>query len=186
MDGDVCKIKKILEHNSSEFDEHFIQFLLRDSQNLKQLSKLINELEKVKASSNYDSLIDEPSRTESHLISEFDVENDFKTDFKIIEKQDVAVITDFIDEYTQEQEKLQSDLNSIHQETIIVDVEQPITASNEQVSENMIPEIIVEEDAVEPIENVPAEIEQNRLEIESVFRRSKYEDVKFHLHIYFV
>lgn len=179
MDGDVCKIKKILEHNSSEFDEHFIQFLLRDSQNLKQLSKLINELEKVKASSNYDSLIDEPSRTESHLISEFDVENDFKTDFKIIEKQDVAVITDFIDEYTQEQEKLQSDLNSIHQETIIVDVEQPITASNEQVSENMIPEIIVEEDAVEPIENVPAEIEQNRLEIESVFRRSKYEDVKF-------
>lgn len=44
------------------------------------------------------------------------------------------MITDFIDEYTQEQEKLQSDLNSIHQETTIVEVEQPITATNEQVS----------------------------------------------------
>ena len=107
MDGDVCKIKKILEHNSSEFDEHFIQFLLQDSQNLKQLSKLINELEKVKASSNYDSLIDEPSRPESHLILEFDVENDFKTDSKSFEKHDVAGNTVFFVEKTKEQKNLQ-------------------------------------------------------------------------------
>ena len=183
MDGDVCKIKQILELNASEFDENFIQFLLHDSQNLKQLSKLINALEKVKAFSNHASLIHEPSRAKPdgvfELGAEIDLETYSKTNAEIDEKQDIAVITDFIDEYTQEQEKLQSDLNSIHQETIIVDVEQPITASNEQVSENMIPEIIVEEDAVEPIENVPAEIEQNRLEIESVFRRSKYEDIKF-------
>ena len=89
------------------------------------------------------------------------------------------MITDFIDEYTQEQEKLQSDLNSIHQETTIVEVEQPITATNEQVSKNVIPEIIVEANTVAAMEKVPAEIEQNRLEIENVFRRSKYEDVKF-------
>ena len=183
MDGDVCKIKQILELNASEFDENFIQFLLHDSQNLKQLSKLINALEKVKAFSNHASLIHEPSRAKPdgvfELGAEIDLETYSKTNAEIDEKQDIAVITDFIDEYTQEQEKLQSDLNSIHQETIIVDVEQPITASNEQVSENINPEIGVEEDAVEPIENVPAEIEQNRLEIENVFRRSKYEDVKF-------
>lgn len=43
----------------------------------------------------------------------------------------------------------------------------------------MIPEIIVEANTVAAMEKVPAEIEQNRLEIENVFRRSKYEDVRF-------
>ena len=183
MDGDVCKIKQILELNASEFDENFIQFLLHDSQNLKQLSKLINALEKVKAFSNHASLIHEPSRAKPdgvfELGAEIDLETYSKTNAEIDEKQDIAVITDFIDEYTQEQEKLQSDLNSIHQETTIVEVEQPITATNEQVSKNVIPEIIVEANTVAAMEKVPAEIEQNRLEIENVFRRSKYEDVKF-------
>ena len=183
MDGDVCKIKQILELNASEFDENFIQFLLHDSQNLKQLSKLINALEKVKAFSNHASLIHEPSRAKPdgvfELGAEIDLETYSKTNAEIDEKQDIAVITDFIDEYTQEQEKLQSDLNSIHQETTIVEVEQPITASDEQVSENVLPEIVVEADIVAAMEKVPAEIEQNRLEIENVFRRSKYEDVKF-------
>lgn len=50
-----------LELNASEFDENFIQFYC-DSQNLKQLSKLINALEKLKAFSNHASLIHEPSR----------------------------------------------------------------------------------------------------------------------------
>ncbi len=183
MDGDVCKIKQILELNASEFDENFIQFLLHDSQNLKQLSKLINALEKVKAFSNHASLIHEPSRAKPdgvfELGAEIDLETYSKTNAEIDEKQDIAVITDFIDEYTQEQEKLQSDLNSIHQETTIVEVEQPITATNEQVSKNVIPEIIVEANTVAAMEKVPAEIEQNRLEIENVFRRSKYEDVRF-------
>ena len=183
MDGDVCKIKQILELNASEFDENFIQFLLHDSQNLKQLSKLINALEKVKAFSNHASLIHEPSRAKPdgvfELGAEIDLETYSKTNAEIDEKQDIAVITDFIDEYTQEQEKLQSDLNSIHQETTIVEVEQPITASDEQVSENVLPEIVVEADIVAAMEKVPAEIEQNRLEIENVFRRSKYEDVRF-------
>ncbi len=181
MDGDVCKIKQILELNASEFDENFIQFLLHDSQNLKQLSKLINALEKVKAFSNHTSLIHEPSRAKPEgvfeLGAEIDLETYSKTNAEIDEKQDIAVITDFIDEYTQEQEKLQSDLNSIQTET--VDVEQPITATNQQVSENVIPEIVVDANTVAAMEKVPAEIEQNRLEIENVFRRSKYEDVKF-------
>ena len=181
MDGDVCKIKQILELNASEFDENFIQFLLHDSQNLKQLSKLINALEKVKAFSNHASLIHEPSRAKPEgvfeLGAEIDLETYSKTNAEIDEKQDIAVITDFIDEYTQEQEKLQSDLNSIQTET--VDVEQPITATNQQVSENVIPEIVVDANTVAAMEKVPAEIEQNRLEIENVFRRSKYEDVKF-------
>ena len=183
MDGDVCKIKQILELNASEFDENFIQFLLHDSQNLKQLSKLINALEKVKAFSNHASLIHEPSRSKPDGVFELDAEIDLetysKTNAEIDEKQDIAVITDFIDESTQEQEKLQSDLKSIHQETTIVEVEQSITASDEQISENMIPEIIVDANTVAAMEKVPAEIEQNRLEIENVFRRSKYEDVKF-------
>lgn len=184
MDGDVCKIKQILELNASEFDENFIQFLLHDSQNLKQLSKLINALEKVKAFSNHASLIHEPSRAKPdgvfELGAEIDLETYSKTNAEIDEKQDIAVITDFIDEYTQEQEKLQSDLNSTHQEVVTtVDVEQLVTASNEQVSENVIPEIFVEANTVAALEKVPAEIEQNRLEIENVFRRSKYEDVKF-------
>ena len=181
MDGDVCKIKQILELNASEFDENFIQFLLHDSQNLKQLSKLINALEKVKAFSNHASLIHEPSRAKPdgvfELGAEIDLETYSKTNAEIDEKQDIAVITDFIDEYTQEQEKLQSDLNSIQTET--VDVEQPITATNQQVSENVIPEIVVDANTVAAMEKVPAEIEQNRLEIENVFRRSKYEDVRF-------
>ena len=187
MDGDVCKIKQILELNASEFDENFIQFLLQDSQNLKQLSKLINALEKVKAFSKHTSLIHEPSRPEPDLISAFDVEmnleTDSKTDINVDEKQDVVASIDLIDEYTQEQEKQQIDLNSSQQETEAepetVDLEQPITASNEQVSENVIDEIVVETNTVEPMEKVPTEIEQNRLEIENVFRRSKYEDVKF-------
>ena len=183
MDGDVCKIKQILELNASEFDENFIQFLLHDSQNLKQLSKLINALEKVKAFSNHASLIHEPSRAKPdgvfELGAEIDLETYSKTNAEIDEKQDIAVITDFMDESTQEQEKLQSDLKSIHQETTIVEVEQPITATNEQVSKNVIPEIIVEANTVAAMEKVPAEIEQNRLEIENVFRRSKYEDVRF-------
>lgn len=48
MDSDVCKLKQILEQNPADFSEDFSQFLLSDPQNLKQLSKLINELEKVK------------------------------------------------------------------------------------------------------------------------------------------
>ena len=163
MDGDVCKIKQILELNASEFDENFIQFLLQDSQNLKQLSKLINALEKVKAFSKHTSLIHEPSNPEPDLISAFDVEIhleiDSKTDIKVDEKQDVVASIDLIYEYTQEQEKQQIDLNSSQQETEAepetVDLEQPITASNEQVSENVIDRIVVETNTFEPMEKVP-------------------------------
>ena len=91
MDGDVCKIKQILELNASEFDENFIQFLLHDSQNLKQLSKLINALEKVKAFSNHASLIHEPSRAKPdgvfELGAEIDLETYSKTNAEIDEKQ---------------------------------------------------------------------------------------------------
>ena len=209
MDSDVCKLKQILEQNPAEFSETFLQFLLSDPQNLKQLSKLINELEKVKIAAprlnNIDEadLLDNASATQSQhetICSDTTqatlqknvqeqvglnqqtetnqharVDDQVKFDENIQQNCDDSLVN--VDQLHTSSENTNSvgaisetqnitlDLHTTLQLAPILQVEQQVVA--DQVEQNSTPEII------------SSETEKNRLEIESVFRRSKYEDIKF-------
>ena len=230
MDNDVCKLKQILEQNPADFSETFSQFLLSDPQNLKQLSKLINELEKVKIAAprlnNIDEadLLDNASATQSQhetICSDTTqatlqknvqeqvglnqqtetnqharVDDQVKFDENIQQNCDDSLVN--VDQLHTSSENTNSvgaisetqnitlDLHTTLQLAPILQVEQQVVA--DQVEQASAPTIepnlenkptIDSENINSTPEIISSETEKNRLEIESVFRRSKYEDIKF-------
>ena len=230
MDSDVCKLKQILEQNPADFSETFSQFLLSDPQNLKQLSKLINELEKVKIAAprlnNIDEadLLDNASAAQSQhetICSDTTqatvqknvqeqvglnqqtetnqharVDDQVKLDENIQQNCDDSLVN--VDQLHTSSENTNSvgaisetqnitlDLHTTLQLAPILQVEQQVVA--DQVEQTSAPTIepnlenkptIDSENISSTPEIISSETEKNRLEIESVFRRSKYEDIKF-------
>ncbi|WP_327857181.1 PP2C family serine/threonine-protein phosphatase [Acinetobacter guillouiae] len=234
MDSDVCKLKQILEHNSADFSETFSQFLLSDPQNLKQLSKLINELEKVKIAAprlnNIDEadLLDNASAAQSqHETISSDttqatvqknvqepvglnqqtetnqharVDDQVKLDENIQQNCDDPLVnvdqlhtssenTNLVGAISETQ-NVTLDLHTTLQLAPILQVEQQVEQQvvADQVEQASAPTIepnlenkptIDSENINSTPEIISSETEKNRLEIESVFRRSKYEDIKF-------
>ncbi|MFW1735492.1 protein phosphatase 2C domain-containing protein [Acinetobacter sp. ULE_I001] len=230
MDSDVCKLKQILEHNSADFSETFSQFLLSDSQNLKQLSKLINELEKVKIASpclnkiNEADSLDNASATESqHKTISSDkpqvtvqnnvqeqacfnqqtgtnqharVDEQVNLDESIQQSYVVPLVN--VDQLDTSSENINSvgaisdtqnitlDLHTTLELAPILHVEQQIVVDQAEKMSAFTTEPNLENKLTIDAKNISStpeiissETEKNRLEIESVFRRSKYEDIKF-------
>ena len=230
MDSDVCKLKQILEHNSADFSETFSQFLLSDPQNLKQLSKLINELEKVKIASpclnkiNEADSLDNASATESqHKTISSDkpqvtvqnnvqeqaclnqqtgtnqharVDEQVNLDESIQQSYVVPLVN--VDQLDTSSENINSvgaisdtqnitlDLHTTLELAPILHVEQQIVVDQAEKMSAFTTEPNLENKFTIDAKNISStpeiissETEKNRLEIESVFRRSKYEDIKF-------
>lgn len=230
MDSDVCKLKQILEHNSADFSETFSQFLLSDPQNLKQLSKLINELEKVKIASlclnkiNEADSLDNASATESqHKTISSDkpqvtvqnnvqeqaclnqqtgtnqharVDEQVNLDESIQQSYVVPLVN--VDQLDTSSENINSvgaisdtqnitlDLHTTLELAPILHVEQQIVVDQAEKMSAFTTEPNLENKLTIDAKNISStpeiissETEKNRLEIESVFRRSKYEDIKF-------
>ena len=231
MDSDVCKLKQILEQNPADFSETFSQFLLSDPQNLKQLSKLINELEKVKIAAPRLNNIDEADLLDNASVIQSQHETiSSDTTQATVQKnvQQQACLNQqtgtnqpaSVDEQVKLDENIQQncveplvDANQIHTSSENTDPVEVISDAQSitldlhttlqlapilQVEQQVVADQQVEEASApttEPnLENKPtidsenisltpeiisSETEKNRLEIESVFRRSKYEDIKF-------
>lgn len=230
MDSHVCKLKQILEHNSADFSETFSQFLLSDPQNLKQLSKLINELEKVKIASpclnkiNEADSLDNASATESqHKTISSDkpqvtvqnnvqeqaclnqqtgtnqharVDEQVNLDESIQQSYVVPLVN--VDQLDTSSENINSvgaisdtqnitlDLHTTLELAPILHVEQQIVVDQAEKMSAFTTEPNLENKLTIDAKNISStpeiissETEKNRLEIESVFRRSKYEDIKF-------
>lgn len=230
MDSDVCKLKQILEHNSADFSETFSQFLLSDPQNLKQLSKLLNELEKVKiaaprlnnideadvldnasaAQSQHETIssdrtqatvqknVQEPvglnQQTETNQHAR--VNEQVKLD-ENIQQNCVEPLVDVDQLHTSSEntnsvgaifdaQNITLDLHTTLELTPIIQVEQQVVADQADETSVSATESNLENKRTVDSENISltpeiisSETEKNRLEIESVFRRSKYEDIKF-------
>lgn len=230
MDSDVCKLKQILEHNSADFSETFSQFLLSDPQNLKQLSKLLNELEKVKIAAprlnNIDEadLLDNASAAQSQhetissdrtqatvqknvqepvgLNQQTETNQHARVNEQVkldenIQQNCVEPLVDVDQLHTSSEstnsvgaifdaQNITLDLHTTLELTPIIQVEQQVVADQADETSDSATESNLENKRTVDSENISltpeiisSETEKNRLEIESVFRRSKYEDIKF-------
>lgn len=230
MDSDVCKLKQILEHNSADFSETFSQFLLSDPQNLKQLSKLLNELEKVKIAAprlnNIDEadLLDNASAAQSQhetissdrtqatvqknvqepvgLNQQTETNQHARVNEQVkldenIQQNCVEPLVDVDQLHTSSEntnsvgaifdaQNITLDLHTTLELTPIIQVEQQVVADQADETSVSATESNLENKRTVDSENISltpeiisSETEKNRLEIESVFRRSKYEDIKF-------
>lgn len=230
MDSDVCKLKQILEHNSADFSETFSQFLLSDPQNLKQLSKLINELEKVKIAAPRLSNIHEADLLDNASVAQSQHETISSNTTQATVQKNVQEPVGLnqqtetnqharVDEQVKLDENIQQncveplvnvdqlhtssentnsvgaisetqnvtlDLHTTLQLAPILQVEQQVVADQVEQASAFATEANLENKPTIDSENInstpeiiSSETEKNRLEIESVFRRSKYEDIKF-------
>ncbi|WP_089606556.1 PP2C family serine/threonine-protein phosphatase [Acinetobacter piscicola] len=204
MDSYKCKIKQILEQNKQDYSAEFSQFLLHE-QNLQQLSKLVLELKNIKAVENNLHIQEPQSTIESESVTcdqqnHHDADDTLKQHFAEAESSAVEENIESTEHLNlSENQSIQTsyDIQNIAAIEIPNDfppeefvTENQLDDATQHATERLEVEYSTETSELEsvmhtdsdhlPLESTTrSEIEKNRQEIESVFRRSKYEDIKF-------
>lgn len=201
MEKHKCKIQQILIDDQDQFNENFKRFILDNEQNLEQLSKLFNEISKIKVQS-YSTYITEPQCFQNLIqsgIAELEHNNQFDFNdgnLQKLEKTDKDQLGENVkknnDELTPhenspiEVQLMTHKLLDIEQNQFDRENENKLDTLQEeqQIKPSPIEQIsLLDVDIQDQAENIQDVIDQQTLnkrqEIESVFSRSIYQDIKF-------